>query len=164
MSDNKPTISYEALGGFVVGRFDDLYRTEYVPMVRLARGLVDSSEIAEEIVQDAFAKVFERWNRLNEPGGYLRTAVINGARSELRKREVRRRIGLARRAEAVAEQRDYLIDALDQLPAKQKTVLVLRFYADMSENEIAETLGVRPGTVKSTASRGLAKLRKALER
>ena len=105
--------------GFVVGKFDDLYRTEYVPMVRLARGLVDSSERAEEIVQDAFAKVFERWNRLNEPGGYLRVSVINGARSELRRRAVGRRLGLTRRPETVTEERDYLLDALDQLSANQ---------------------------------------------
>lgn len=169
MSNNGPTFSAEAVepvksdNGFVVAKFDDLYRTEYVPMVKLARGLVDSSERAEEIVQDAFAKVFERWNRLRAPGGYLRVSVINGARSELRKREVSRRLGLARRAEDDAAERDYLIDALDQLPAKQKTVLVLRFYADMSEKEIADTLGIRPGTVKSTTSRGLARLRKALE-
>ncbi len=164
MSNNGPTISVASVDGFVVGKFDDLYRTEYVPMVKLARGLVDSSERAEEIVQDAFAKVFERWNRLNEPGGYLRVSVINGSRSELRRREVSRRFGLTRRAEATAPtERDYLIDALDQLPAKQKTVLVLRFFADMSEKEIADTLGIRPGTVKSTTSRGLARLRKALE-
>ena len=163
MPNQDPPASVAAVDGFVVGKFNDLYRTEYVPMVKLARGLVDSSERAEEIVQDAFAKVFERWNRLNEPGGYLRVSVINGARSELRKREVSRRLGLTRRTEAVAEERDYLIDALDQLPANQKTVLVLRFYADMPEKEIADALNLRPGTVKSTTSRGLARLRKALE-
>ena len=144
--------------------FDDLYRAEYRPMVRLARGLVDTSESAEEIVQEAFAKVFERWSRLDEPGGYLRTAVVNGARSELRKREVRRRIGLTRRALPPPVEQDYLIDALETLPPKQKTALVLRFYGDMSEKEIAEAMGVRPGTVKSTTSRGLATLRKAIER
>ena len=144
--------------------FDDLYRAEYRPMVRLARGLVDTSESAEEIVQEAFAKVFERWSRLDEPGGYLRTAVVNGARSELRKREVRRRIGLTRRALPPPAEQDYLIDALETLPPKQKTALVLRFYGDLSEKEIAEAMGVRPGTVKSTTSRGLAALRKAIER
>ncbi len=163
MSNKDMTVSVAANDGFVVGGFVDLYRTEYAPMVRLAHGLVDSLDRAEEIVQDAFAKVFERWNRLDEPGGYLRVSVINGTRSELRKREVSRRLGFARRSEAAVEQREYLIDALDQLSAKQKTVLVLRFYADMSEKEIADTLNMRPGTVKSTTSRGLAKLRKALE-
>ena len=144
--------------------FDDLYRAEYRPMVRLARGLVDTTERAEEIVQDAFAKVYERWSRLDEPGGYLRTAVVNGARSELRKREVRRRIGLTRRAWPPPAEQDYLIDALEALPPNQKTALVLRFYGDMSEKEIAEAMGVRPGTVKSATSRGLAALRKAIER
>lgn len=148
----------------LIPSFDDLYRAEYRPMVRLARGLVDTSESAEEIVQEAFAKVFERWSRLDEPGGYLRTAVVNGARSELRKREVRRRIGLTRRALPPPAEQDYLIDALETLPPKQKTALVLRFYGDMSEKEIAEAMGVRPGTVKSTTSRGLAALRKAIER
>ena len=148
----------------VIPSFDDLYRAEYRPMVRLARGLVDTSESAEEIVQEAFAKVFERWSHLDEPGGYLRTAVVNGARSELRKREVRRRIGLNRRALPPPVEQDYLIDALETLPPKQKTALVLRFYGDMSEREIAEAMGTRPGTVKSATSRGLAALRKAIER
>ena len=144
--------------------FDDLYRDEYGPMVRLARGLVDTQEIAEEIVQDAFARVYERWNRLDNPGGYLRTAVVNGARSELRKREVRRRIGIRPFIPPQPEDRDYLLDALDQLPPRQKTILVLKFYADMTEKEIAQAMGVRPGTVKSATSRGLAELRKVVEK
>ena len=142
--------------------FDEFYRAEYAPMVRLARGLVDTSESAEEIAQDAFAQVFERWDRLDSPGGYLRTAVVNGARSELRKREVRRRVGLGETQQMPAE-RDYLVDALDRLPPKRKTALVLRYYAGLSEREIAETMGVRPGTVKSLVSRGLAELREVIE-
>ena len=147
----------------VLASFDHLYREEYEPMIRLARGLVDAPEIAEEIVQDAFAKVYERWSRLGQPGGYLRTAVVNGARSELRKREVRRRIGLRPFTPPQPEDRDYLVDALDQLSPRQKTALVLKFYADMTEKEIAQAMGVRPGTVKSATSRGLAELRKVVE-
>ena len=143
--------------------FDDLYRAEYGPMVRLARGLVDTLETAEEIVQDAFAKVFDRWSRLEQPGAYLRTAVVNGARSELRKREVRRRIGLRPFIPPQPEDQDYLLDALNQLSPRQKTVLVLKFYADMTEKEIAQAMGVRPGTVKSATSRGLAELRKVVD-
>lgn len=143
--------------------FDALYAEEYEPMVRLARGLVDAPEIAEEIVQDAFAKVYERWSRLDHPGGYLRTAVVNGARSELRKREVRRRIGLRPLLVPQPEERDYLLDALDQLSPRQKTALVLRFYEGLTEKEIAQAMGVRPGTVKSATSRGLAELRKVVE-
>ena len=143
--------------------FEGLYRDEYGPMVRLARGLVDVQETAEEIVQDAFARVYERWSRLDHPGGYLRTAVVNGARSELRKREVRRRIGLRPFVPPQPGDQDYLLDALDQLSPRQKTALVLKFYADMTEKEIAEAMGVRPGTVKSATSRGLAELRKVVE-
>ncbi len=160
---NRNTTTSAAGDAFAVGGFDDLYRSEYAAMVKLAQGLVDSLDRAEEIVQDAFAKVFERWHRLDEPGGYLRVSVVNGARSELRKREVRRRLGFTRRGEEPVEQRDYLIDALEQLSVNQRTVLVLRFYADLSEREIADALNMRPGTVKSTASRGLRNLRRALE-
>ena len=149
-------------GRVITADFEEFYRTEYAPMVRLARGLVDASEAAEEIAQDAFARVFERWDRLDSPGGYLRTAVVNGARSELRKREVRRRVGLGQPRQVPAE-RDYLVDALDRLAPKRKTALVLRFYAGLSEREIAEAMGVRPGTVKSLLSRGLADLREVIE-
>ncbi|MCY4037512.1 MAG: SigE family RNA polymerase sigma factor [bacterium] len=149
---------------YEVAAFDDLYRREYEPMVRLARGLVDTTEFAEEVVQDAFAKVLDRWGRLDRPGAYLRTAVVNGARSELRKREVRRRVGLRPFAAPEPGESDYLLDALNQLSNRQKTALVLKFYADMSEKEIAQAMGVRPGTVKSATARGLAELRKAIKR
>ena len=143
--------------------FYDFYGAQYPPMVRLARGLVDTSECAEEIVQDAFVKVFERWSRLDEPVAYLRVAVVNGARSELRKRRVRRRIGLRLRTPSAASEDDYLIDALDKLSPKRRTALVLRFYGQMSEREIAEAMDVRPGTVKSLISRGLGDLREVIK-
>ena len=143
--------------------FGDFYGLHYRPMVRLAQALVDTSESAEEIVQDAFVKVYERWSRLDEPAGYLHTAVVNGARSELRKREVRRRVGLRARPAVAPGERDYLIDALDVLSPKQRTALVLRFFAQMSERETAEAMGVRPGTVKSLVSRGLTELRRVVQ-
>ena len=143
--------------------FYDFYRMQFAPMVRLARGLVDTSERAEEIVQDAFLRVLERWDGLYEPRGYVRTAVVNAARSELRKREVRRRLGRRLASDRISTEDDYLIDALDRLSSKRRTALVLRFYAQMSEAEIAEAMGVRPGTVKSLVSRGLADLRKVIE-
>ena len=143
--------------------FEEFYQAEYLPMVRLAFGLLDTPESAEEITQDAFAKVFEHWDRLHNPGGYLRTAVVNGARSELRRREVRRRIRPGRLRQIPAEQ-DYLLDALERLPTRRKTALVLRYYGALSEREIAETMGIRPGTVKSLLSGGLAQLREVIDR
>ena len=144
--------------------FYDFYGVQFTPMIRLAQGLVDTSECAEEIVQDAFVRAFERWDRVDQPLAYVRTAVLNGARSELRKREVRRRFGRQQPLARAATEGDYLIDALDKLAAKRRTALVLRFYAQMSEREIAKAMGVRPGTVKSLVSRGLADLRRVIER
>ena len=147
----------------IADAFEEFYRARYLAMVRLAFGLVDTPEAAEEITQDAFAEVFVRWNRLDNPGGYLRTAVVNGARSELRKRDVRRRIRPGR-PQPVPAQQDYLLDALERLPTRRKTALVLRYYGDLSEREIAETMGIRPGTVKSLLSGGLAQLREVIDR
>ena len=107
--------------------------------------------------------MYERWDRLSEPGGYVRITVINGARSELRKREVRRRVGLRVRPAEAPAKRDYLIDALDTLSPRQRTAIVLRFYEQMSERETADAMGVRPGTVKSLVSRGLAELRRVIQ-
>lgn len=143
--------------------FEEFYRAEYLSMVRLAFGLLDTRESAEEITQDAFAKVFQHWDRLDNPGGYLRTAVVNGARSELRKREVRRRIRPGPPRPVGAEQ-EYLLDALERLPTRRKTALVLRYYGALSEREIAETMDIRPGTVKSLLSSGIAQLREVIDR
>lgn len=157
-------VSAEVLNERVIAdAFEEFYRARYLAMVRLACGLVDILEAAEEITQDAFAKVFERWDRLDNPAGYLRTAVVNGARGELRKREVRRRIRPGR-PQPVPVQQDYLLDALERLPARRRTALVLRYYGDLSEREIAETMGIRPGTVKSLLSGGLAQLREVIDR
>jgi RNA polymerase sigma factor (sigma-70 family) len=142
----------------------DLWRREYPVMVRLARALVDSPDRAEEIVQDAFAHTLRRYDKLTNPGGYLRTSVINGARGELRKREVRRRIKPPTTPTSTPPADEYLTDALAGLSPRRRIVLVLRFYADMPDDEIAEHLGVRPATVRSLAARGLSDLREVIER
>ena len=142
---------------------EDLWRREYAPMVRLARALVDSTERAEEIVQDAFAHTLRRWPRLDRPGAYLRTAVVNGARSELRRREVRRRLAPSRPS-VQAPDDEYLADAVGSLSPKRRIVVVPRYYADLPDDEIAAILDVRPATVRSLAARGLADLREVIER
>ena len=143
---------------------EELWRREYPPMVRLARALVDSPDRAEEIVQDAFAHTLRRWSSLERPGAYLRTSVVNGARSELRKREVRRRVLPGRSPATTPAADEYLADALAGLSPKRRIVLVLRYYADTPDDEIAELLGVRPATVRSLAARGLSDLREVIER
>lgn len=143
--------------------FEELYLAEYRPMVRLAFVMLDGHGPAEEVAQDAFARVYERWERLDSPGGYLRTCVLNGCRDVLRRRRLtwKRPCPAPVHAELGA---DHLGDALDQLPAKRRAAIVLRYYADLSEAEIAEALGVRPGTVKSLLHRGMAQLREVIER
>ena len=145
--------------------FDDLFADEAAPMVRLAISLVDSPERAEEIVQDAFEKTLVAWRRLDRPGAYLRSAVVNGCRSELRRRRVMRRAPLPVADERLASPTEtYLLDALARLTPRRRIALTLRYYADLPESEIADVMGARLGTVKSLISRGLADLRKVVVR
>ncbi len=151
----------------------ELYRSDYRHLVRLATLLVDEQGEAEEVVQDAFVATSRahRSGAVRDPAAtsaYLRSAVANGARSRLRKRRVRRRhlrsvsppptsppadVGVL-----AAEATDEVLAALRTLPDRQRAVLVLRYYGDLSEAEIAETLGISAGTVKTHAHRGLAAL------
>lgn len=148
--------------------FEELYRREYDPMVRLAVLLVGRDGPAQEAVHDSFAKVYERWDKVENHGGYLRTTVVNRCRDvhRGRLRERKRAATSNESLESVSTELGALelVDALDKLPAKRRAALVLRFYADMSEAEIADALGVPAGTVKSLVSRGLAELRKVVER
>jgi RNA polymerase sigma-70 factor (sigma-E family) len=150
---------------------DAAFRRDYQPLVRLATVLVDR-EVAEELVQDAFVRTHSRLNRIakDKVTVYLRSAVINGARSHLRRRMVQRKHpptpappadpaeidGVAR------AQRTELFSALNRLPRRQREVLVLRYYLDLSESEIAETLSISTGSVKQHAHRGLSTLSGAL--
>jgi RNA polymerase sigma-70 factor (sigma-E family) len=141
--------------------FAALFGRERVAMVRLAVLLVGSEAQAEELVQDAFATVYLRWDRVQNPGGYLRRCVVNGARSVQRRRALDRRRPAERPAAAEPEARE-LLDALAALSIERRAVVVLRFYEGMTQEEIAEALDVRLGTVKSRLHRGLAELREAL--
>lgn len=149
-----------------------LFADHYKDLVRLASLLLDDVGSCEEVVQDAFVKL-HTLQTLPEPGkeaAYLRSMVMNGARSRMRRRMVRRR--LAPEAPAPSEsaesgaldrlQSDALIDAVRALPRRQSEVLTLRYYLDLSEAEIADTLGISRGSVKTHASRGLATLQSAL--
>ncbi len=119
-------------------------------------------------MQDAFVKLVAG-NYAIEPGkeaGYLRSMVLNGARSALRKRQVRRAhtpetpspVAAAEEGGVAGAEHDRIISALRRLPEKQASVLALRYYLDLSEADIADTLGIARGSVKSHAHRGLKKL------
>ncbi len=143
--------------------FDALFQRERVPMVRVAYLLVGSESLAEEIVQDAFAAVYVRWARIDNPGGFLRQCVVNGARSALRRRALEKRKAPLLVDDRTAPAGRELLDALAALPIGWRSVVVLRFYEGMSQEEIAVALDMRLGTVKSSLHRGLARLREALE-
>lgn len=140
--------------------FDELYRAEFEPMVRLAYLLTGDRETALEVTHDAFVVTCERWSRLDRPGGYLRTAVVNRCRDLGRRQRFRSSAPVPERS--VVDPDDDLADAIAALPPKRRAAVVLRYYLDLTEADIAETLGVRPGTVKSLLSRGLAELKASL--
>jgi RNA polymerase sigma-70 factor (sigma-E family) len=146
-----------------------LYRDHRLSLVRLAVLLVDDLHTAEDVVQDAFSRLHAGWQRLRDPGaapGYLRTAVVNGCRSALRRRRTARLFIPPRETHEpsadtvalLAEEHRAVIAALKRLPRRQREVLVLRYWSELSEVEIAEGLGIPRGTVKSAASRGLTAL------
>ena len=147
--------------------FEGFYRCEWGDAVRLAHLLTGVDAVAEDLAQEAFAGVQRRWASVDNPPAYLRTTLVNTCRSWLRSRgrEQRRvRLVTARADEAQALGADELLDAVDALPFRQRAVLVLRYYGDLSEQEIADALGCRPGTVKSLASRALDQLRTVIDR
>lgn len=152
----------------------ELYTAHYSGLVRLATLLLRNHALAEEAVQDAFVALHKRWRRLNDPEravAYLRISVINNTRS------VQRRWTVAAKhpddrpldepsAESGAMRAaagDAVIDALRTLPERQREALVLRYYAGLSEAEIAAAMKVSRGAVKSHTSRGMATLRNRLE-
>ncbi len=151
-----------------------LYEAHHLQMVRLARLLVDDMATAEDVVQDAFLGMHRRQRGLRDPGaavGYLRRAVVNQARSTLRRRRTARdhlkvaEPDISPPADAdvlLAEEHQQVLRAVRALPTRQREVLVLRYWSDLSEAEIAQALGISKGTVKSQASRAMATLTKTL--
>ena len=149
--------------------FAELYAEHYAEAVRLAYLLCGQQERAEDAVADAFVKVWRAWRRgrIDNPRAYIRRAVVNTVNSRFRRlalerRELARRSGDARGARGDDDQvseRDELFTALAQLPQRQRTAIVLRYWEDLSEADTAEVMGVAIGTVKSSVSRGIANLR-----
>lgn len=143
--------------------FVDLYRERYAPMVRLAYLMTGSQAIAEELVQDAFVSVHRSWERATNPSAYLRAAVVNACRSWGRRRslELLRKPASPEPSTLVA---DEMWDVLRTLPPRQRSAIVLRFYEDLPDEEIATLLDCKVATVRTAVFRGLEKLRKQVER
>lgn len=147
-----------------------LYREQRLSLARIALLLIDDMATAEDVVHDSFIALQQHVDQIRNPAaavGYLRTTVVNKSRSLLRKRQtVRKHLSLARdehvepadRELIVAAEHQEVLDAVRQLPQRQQEVLVLRYWSNLSEAEIADALGISRGAVKSNASRGMDKL------
>lgn len=145
-----------------------VFRREYEPLMRLAFVLTGNQHEAEELVQDAFVELQQRWHRVLNPAGYLRTVIVNGARRRGRKRANRRRIVEQHQATIAGDNTDrppydhYLTDALARLPDRQRIAIVLAYFGGFTSVEIAEMLGCRPTTARSLVHRGLRLLAREL--
>ena len=147
--------------------FTDFYRDAYPGAVRLAWLLTHDHSAAEDVVQDAFVRLRPRLATVEHRTAYLRIAIVNGCRD--RARSAGRADAGWRQLRVVTDvsstdKPSELLDAVAHLPYKQRAVLVLRYWADLREGEIAEIVGVRPATVRSITARALGQLRKELPR
>ena len=145
-----------------------LYREHATGLIRLAVVMLGDRATAEDVVQEAFCGLYRRWAHLSDPAKslpYVRSAVLNGCRTVIRRRS-RHDGRLAAEPAAASAEHDALlgeehravIQGVRKLPPRQREALVLRYFMDLDVPEIAQSMGISPGTVKSTLSRGIAAL------
>ncbi len=148
---------------------EQAFRLNYRSLVSLAKLLVDHQGDAEEVVQDAFVGAYTSWERLRSPDDplpYLRTSVVNLSRGRLRRRRTRRTTPLlAERLHhdvdervLMTERQQRIVEALRDLPSRQREVVALRYLLDCTTEQTAQTLGIAPGSVKSHLHRALHRL------
>ncbi|MER5727434.1 SigE family RNA polymerase sigma factor [Streptomyces sp. NPDC002138] len=164
----------EAAVGTTVDHLTATYQAHYRSLLGLAALLLDDTASCEDVVQEAFIRVHSARSRVREPEktlAYLRQTVVNLSRSALRRRIIGLKLlskpmpDMASAEEGAYEQleRDDLIKSMRGLQRRQREVLVLRYFADMTEAQVAEALGISLGSVKAYGSRGIAALRVAME-
>ncbi|MEW2622835.1 SigE family RNA polymerase sigma factor [Streptomyces sp. NPDC048106] len=168
------TAATDAVTGTTVDHLTETYRAHYRSLLGLAALLLDDTASCEDVVQEAFIRVHSARKRVRDPQktlAYLRQTVVNLSRSTLRRRILGLKLlskpmpDMASAEEGAYDQleRRDLIKAMKGLQRRQREVLVLRYFADMTEAQVAETLGVSLGSVKAYGSRGIAALRVAME-
>jgi RNA polymerase sigma-70 factor (sigma-E family) len=156
-----------------------LHEAHALGLVRLAIIMLGDPGAAEDVVQDAFLGLYRRWHTLADPASapaYLRSSVLNGCRTAARRRSRRDAaadaagtLGGTRTAESaealamLSEEHREVLAAIRTLPARQRETLVLRYYLDMTEADVAAAMGISVGTVKSATSRALAALARTLK-
>ena len=150
--------TYETVAA--VADFDDFYRAQRAPLVRLAHLLTGSPAHAEELAQEALLAAHQRWSGLENPAAYARRSVVNMAQSHHRRSALQRRHERDSRPPVdLPPEIDEMWQHIRRLRSDQRAVIVLRFYADMKVDEIAEALGKPAGTIKSLLHRSLATLK-----
>ena len=161
-----PELAPESVGpvhpaGTAGADFGEFYASHYAELVRLATLLSGSSDAAPDLVQDCFVGLHGRWTAVREPLPYVRRSVVHACASHHRSNaRARRQPPPEVRESALGA--DELGDAVAKLPARQRAAVVLRYYGDLPDAEIAQALRCRPGTVRSLIHRALADLRKAI--
>lgn len=149
--------------------FEAFVRANGTTLVRLAGALTGDPHVSEELAQSALERVYVRWHRLDDPLAYARQVVVNLCRDRGRGPGRHERVGLPVTEPAAPDvlgahdDRDQLVRAVRELPQRQRAVVVLRFWHDLTEQQTAQTLGIRAGTVKSQTSRALQRLRQLLD-
>ncbi len=150
-----------------------LYATNALSLIRLAHIMLGNRAAAEDVVQEAFCGLYRRWHHLADTSrapGYLRTSVLNGCRSLLRQSPAQELgaarepvVGSAESAVLASEERAAVIRALRKLPDRHREVLVLRYYLELPDHQIAADLEISPITVRSARRRALMSLRRLLK-
>ncbi|WP_076094553.1 SigE family RNA polymerase sigma factor [Streptomyces sp. IMTB 2501] len=172
--DGSDEAAATAAAGTTVDHLTETYRAHYRSLLGLAALLLDDTASCEDVVQEAFIRVHSARKRVRDPEktlAYLRQTVVNLSRSTLRRRILGLKLlskpmpDMASAEEGAYDQleRRDLIKAMKGLQRRQREVLVLRYFADMTEAQVAETLGISLGSVKAYGSRGIAALRVAME-
>jgi DNA-directed RNA polymerase specialized sigma24 family protein len=142
--------------------FERFFQDNRAHLVRLAHLLTGSHEIAEELVQEAMLTVHRRWEQLDNPPGYARTSLVNLARSYQRRRAVEGRHAGSPALPGLPPEVDEMWELIRRLRPDDRVLLVLRFYEDLTIDEIAHVLDRPAGTIKSSLHRTLARLREEL--
>lgn len=151
-----------------------LFHLHQASMLRVATVLVRDRAGAEDVVQDAFLAVYASWPRIQNKDDavrYLRRTVVNLARNQIRRRALAQKVVLLRHRDEVSAEEAVLemgvdsdlLEAVAVLPRRERETVLMRYYLDLSEQDTADALGIRTGSVKAYASRGLAKLRLVLD-
>ena len=141
--------------------FNEFYNTNYKLMLSYGQRYVDQRTVAEEIVQEAFNKVWQKWDTLDAPQAFLRRTVYNSCNDELRKRRTVRK-HVRDISDTAGPEKHYLVDLLNQISTKRRTAIFLRYYGDRTTEEIAEAMNIPTGTAQSLIHRGIADLRLAV--